>query len=167
MPPLDTEDGHQWLLAFIEKLGGVDFVVFDNCMALTVGDLREETTWATLVPLCSSLSVRKIGQLWLHHTGHDKSRAYGSRSSPGRWTPRASARPSNDNDADVSFKLDFQKARRRSPANRHDFEPVTVTLRDGQWASSAVTAQKASGGKLSPEPPTALRRCGWRSRTPA
>ena len=28
------------------QIGGVDFVVFDNCMALTVGDLREETTGA-------------------------------------------------------------------------------------------------------------------------
>ena len=134
MSPLDTEDGHQWLFRFIDKLSGVDFVVFDNCMALTVGDLREETTWRSLVPLCRALSVRKVGQLWLHHVGHDKSRAYGSRIFTWQMDAEGIGEAVNDNDADVSFKLTWKKSRRRTRTNRADFATVTVKLIDGVWS---------------------------------
>ena len=32
--------------------------------------------------------------------------------------------------ADLSFSLKFTKARERTPENRADFEPVTMSLRD-------------------------------------
>jgi hypothetical protein len=79
MPPLDTEEGQVWLDSFIESIGGVDYIIFDNFMSLCAGDLREETTWACLKPYVIALTRRRIGQLWLHHVGHDKSRPYGSK----------------------------------------------------------------------------------------
>ena len=34
MPPLDTEGGQRWLDVLIEHLGGIDFLILDNVMAL-------------------------------------------------------------------------------------------------------------------------------------
>src|SRR5688572_13410469 len=111
MPPLDSPEGLKWLMALLDAIGGVDFVVFDNLMCLTLGDLREETTWATLKPVVLELTKRRIGQLWVHHTGHDKSRAYGSKTF--QWMMDVVLQGdavSGHADADVAFKLDFHKA---------------------------------------------------------
>ena len=104
-------------------------------MALTVGDLREETTWRALVPLGRGLSGKKIGQLWLHHTGHDKSRAYGSRVFTWQMDAEAIGEAVTDNGADVSVKLTWKKSRRRAAANRADFATVTIKLADGVWSA--------------------------------
>lgn len=138
MPPLDSEDGHAWLLAVIEAVGGVDFVVLDNVSCLTVGDLREETTWRPLVPLARELSRRKIGQLWLHHVGHDKTKAYGSRTFAWQMDAVGIGSAVSRDGADVSMKIEWQKARRRTPANRADFEPVHVVLEGGTWVGTAA-----------------------------
>jgi hypothetical protein len=53
---------------------------------------------------------------------------------------------------DVSFKLSFEKAREREPANRRDFEDVNVALVDDQW-----TWQHISGGRQQPPSPLAKR----------
>jgi hypothetical protein len=140
MPPLDSEDGQTWLLALVEKVGGVDFIVFDNLMSLCVGDLRDEESWKSLKPLVAELTKRRIGQLWVHHTGHDKSRPYGSKTF--QWMLDAvivGEAVEEDDAADVTFKLTFQKSRRRTPANRADFEPVKVTLAEDQWGVTGVT----------------------------
>jgi hypothetical protein len=162
MPPLDTPEGAEWLGTLLDMLKapdgkGIDFVVFDNLMCLTVGDLREETTWAGLKPLVLALTKRRVGQFWLHHVGHDKTRPYGSKTF--QWMMdlvMLGEAVTGHEDADVAFKLSFQKRRRRTPDNRHDFEDATVTLRDGRWASGAVTPGKASTGKLSPRAASCL-----------
>jgi hypothetical protein len=151
MPPLDTPEGHEWVYQFIELIGGVDFVVLDNVQALTVGDLREETTWAPLNPLVYGLTRRHIGQLWLHHVGHDKSRAYGSKRF--QWIMDAvmlGEAPAEDEEAepvDVAMKVTFQKARRRTPDSRADFEPVTLQLDKGRWESKGTGPTKRKSDK--------------------
>ena len=79
MPPIDTPEGQAWLDEFIIKLGGVDFIIFDNFMCLCATDLRDEEGWRQLKPYVLNLTKRRIGQLWLHHVGHDKSRLYGTK----------------------------------------------------------------------------------------
>ncbi len=140
MPPLDSEDGQAWLLALVKQVGGVDFIVFDNLMSLCVGDLRDEESWKNLKPLVLELTKRRIGQLWVHHTGHEKSRPYGSKTF--QWMLDAvivGEAVEDDGGADLAFKLTFQKARRRTPANRADFEPVKVTLAEDEWSVTGVT----------------------------
>jgi hypothetical protein len=147
MPPLDSEDGLAWLLVLIGSIGGVDLVVFDNLMCLTQGDLREETTWTALKLAVLELTRRRIGQWWVHHVGHDKSRPYGSKSF--QWMMDLvllGEAVTGHEDADVAFKLAFQKARRRTPDNRADFQDTVVVLQDGRWAS-----QEASGPAKSEE----------------
>jgi hypothetical protein len=38
-----------------------------------------------------------------------------------------------DSSADTSFKLSFTKTRRRTPANKGDFTPQIISLKDGVW----------------------------------
>ena len=102
MPPLDTPDGQHWLDAFLEHLAAIDFIIFDNLMALCTGDLRDEEGWAALKPYVFGLTRRKIGQLWLHHVGHDKSRATARRAANGSWTRSCSARRSRTTPAPTS-----------------------------------------------------------------
>ena len=144
MPPLDSEDGHAWLLAVIEAVGGIDFVVLDNCACLAAGDLREETTWRAMVPLARELSKRKIGQLWLHHVGHDKSKVYGSRAFAWQMDAVGVGTAVSRPGADVSMKIEWQKARRRNPANRGDFETIHMTLEGSVWSMSASTEKPSS-----------------------
>ena len=107
-------------------------------MALTVGDLREETTWRELVPLSRILSTRKIGQLWLHHTGHDKSRGYGSRLFAWQMDAVGVGEAAQDQNADVSFKLTWEKSRRRTPNNRADFAAIHIRLAGGEWTAEQL-----------------------------
>ena len=53
--------------------GPLDGACFDNLMSLVVGDMKEEDAWRDTMPLILELTKRQIGQLWVHHTGHDAS----------------------------------------------------------------------------------------------
>jgi RecA-family ATPase len=77
-PPLDTEEGQAWLDEFIAANGHFDFIFFDNIMSLCSASMKEEDSWQAMKGFVKSLTKRRIGQLWLHHTGHDKSRGYGT-----------------------------------------------------------------------------------------
>jgi RecA-family ATPase len=77
--PLNTPEGQAALLKFIEAIGGVDLVIFDNIMSLTVGDMKETIAWAQTLPLIAGLTRACIAQIWIHHTGHDENRSYGDK----------------------------------------------------------------------------------------
>src|SRR5262245_44584619 len=142
MPPLDTVEGRDWLKAKIEELDP-DFIVFDNIMSLCGGIMKEEQSWQEIKPLLLALTKESIGQLWLHHTGHDTTRDYGTRTR--RWQmDTVIVGEKVEKLADVAMTLRFEKARRRTPENWSDFEPVQVELRNGEWHRSEVEA-KTSG----------------------
>lgn len=84
--PLNTPEGQAWLLALVSRLG-IELVCFDNVMSLTAGDMKEELPWQQTLPLVHELTRRGVGQVWVHHTGHDQSRGYGSapRFAHGSW----------------------------------------------------------------------------------
>ena len=83
MLPLNTEAGHNFVLALIGALGGVDAVIFDNVMSLLAGDQKDEIPWTETLPLVGKLTARRIGQIWLDHTGHNTERQYGSSTKAG------------------------------------------------------------------------------------
>ena len=75
--PLNTEAGQN----FIRSLCTIvqpDALVFDNVQALLSGVQKEEECWTPTLPLVMWLTHRRIGQLWLDHTGHVSDRQYGS-----------------------------------------------------------------------------------------
>jgi hypothetical protein len=131
--PLNTLDGRVYINDEIKRLGGVDFVIFDNIMSLISGDMKEEESWRQTLPWIRSLTRRSIGQLWLHHTGHDASHSYGTKTREWQLDNLIRLETIERPGIDVSFKLMFEKAREREPANRRDFEDVKVALIDDAW----------------------------------
>jgi RecA-family ATPase len=79
LKPLNTPEGQAWMDAFIDKIGGLDLIIFDNIMSRTAGDPKDPEPWQQTLPWALSLTKRKIGQLWIHHTGHDETRSYGDK----------------------------------------------------------------------------------------
>ena len=51
-------------------------------------------------------------------------------------------------DTDVSFSLEFHKARERSPEIRRDFQNVMIALVDDQWISSAFLGKRENPSPL-------------------
>jgi hypothetical protein len=155
MPPLNTEAGHNFVLALVDAVGGVDVVVFDNVMSLVAGDHREEIPWNETLPLVGKLTARRIGQIWLDHTGHNTERQYGSSTKAWRFDAVGVMTPLPDDQRgryEVAFTLSFEypgKARRRTPDNWRDFETCIIRLKDDRWTSESVEPP-AYSRKLSP-----------------
>ncbi len=139
--PLNTPAGMATIKAVIQQLEAVDLVVFDNIMSLIAGDQKDEEGWQQAQPLVNALTRAAVGQLWVHHTGIDKSRGYGTSTREWRMDTVAHLTEAKRADTDVSFTLEFHKARERTPETRRDFEPVTIALVDDQWEGS-VAAEK-------------------------
>lgn len=143
MSPLCTTRGQAYIDSVIERIGGVDFLIPDNVMSLIGGDMKDEESWSQTLPWIKRLTQRQIGQCWIHHTGGDKTKSYGT--STREWQMDTSAlmedieRPGSD----VAFTLKFLKARERTPDNRGDFEPVVITLTKDEWSIEAGSVQAA------------------------
>jgi hypothetical protein len=146
--PLNTPAGQACIDRLIEQIGGVDFVVFDAIMCLTVGDMKDGEPWAQTMPWVRSLTKRNIGQLWLHHTGHDTSRGYGDKTKEWQLDTVLHMEAVENAETDVSFSLEFRKARERTPATRADFQTTRIALVGDAWRSEATAT--ASKGHVSP-----------------
>jgi AAA domain len=138
--PLSTPTGQTQMNAVIEHIGGIDGAIFDNNMSLIGGDMKDGEPWRKTLPFVLSLTARNIGQLWLHHTGHDESRSYGDKTK--EWMMDTTMFFEDASTSDVSAKLVFRKARERTPQTRADFEPLDFSLTDGVWVYTAGSATK-------------------------
>jgi hypothetical protein len=145
MPPLNTPVGQQYIDNLIRRLGGVDFVIFDNIQALMIGDMKDELPWQDTLPWIRDLTNRSIGQLWIHHTGHDTRHAYGTKTREWQLDTVALMEKVERPDADIAFSLSFPKARERSPDNRADFKAAIITLTGDEWVSERGNIRR--GGK--------------------
>jgi AAA domain len=146
--PLNTPLGQMAIEKIITEIGGCDFVIFDNVMSLISGSMVDEEAWARTLPWVKSLTKRSIGQLWVHHTGHDETHGYGTKTREWQMDVVIHLATAERADSDVSFKLEFKKARERRPDNRADFQEVNVALVNDQWVCDA--ASRASRTSVSP-----------------
>jgi hypothetical protein len=119
----------------IARIGGVDFIVFDNVMSLISGDMKEEEGWRQTLPWQRSLTKRNI-QVWLH-TGHDETKSYGTKTREWQMDTVVFGEKVEQPGINVSFKLEFRKARERTPETRAEFENITVALVNNEWTYSA------------------------------
>jgi hypothetical protein len=140
--PLNTPAGMMFLNTVLSQLGEIDFIMFDNCMALTSGKQAEEDSWTKALPLVSSLTKRQIGQLWINHTGHNTERSYGTKTREWRMDTTIHLTAMERSDADISFNWEFRKARERTPQNRADFTDAAIALVDDKWVGSGGAAQR-------------------------
>jgi hypothetical protein len=154
IPPLNTTAGHEWVYKFADIVKP-EVIFFDNVMSLLVGDMKEEQPWNDTLPLINGLSARRIGQVWLDHTGHEKTRQYGSSTKAWRFDAVGIMTPLPDADRvpdELAFQLSFEppgKARRRTPDNRADFETCIIRLANDEWSCSRTAGGKAIKPKVS------------------
>jgi hypothetical protein len=151
--PLNTSEGHAAVWKLIEEVerrldGPLDAICFDNIVSLLVGDMKEEDAWRETMPLVHALTKRRIGQLWLHHTGHDASRGYGTKTREWQLDLVLHMNEVKRPDADVSFTLSFPKARERTPDNRGDFVETNIALVDNRWIGETATTGKGTVTQL-------------------
>jgi hypothetical protein len=150
--PLNTPRGQKQVEAVISRIGGVDLIVFDNIMSLISGDMKDEEGWRQILPWLKRLTARQIGQLWVHHTGHDESESYGTKTREWQMDTFIIFEPVEHPQTDVSFRLVFRKARERTPETRGDFVEQHVTLIDDRWSSSQQGKPAAKTAKPPPPP---------------
>jgi hypothetical protein len=152
--PLNTIEGQAWLNAFIEKIGGIDLIILDNIMCLTVGDMKDPEPWQQTIPWVKALTKSGIGQVWIHHTGHDETRSYGDKSREWQMDTVVHLDAVKRDDTDVSFSMAFKKARERTPTTRFDFQDVKIALVNDQWEHELTQTQRPD--KISPQASRAL-----------
>lgn len=143
MEPLDTEEGQRWLDDFIACNGPLHFIIFDNTMSLCSAIMREEESWQALKPYALGLTKRDMGQLWIHHTGHDRTRSYGTKTR--EWQMDiviAAEQLSTDH---ININLRFKKCRVSKPSNYRNFEDVHIELINGEWVSHGEPEEKSTG----------------------
>ena len=147
-PPLNTPAGQDCINRLIAHIGDVDFIVFDSIMCLTHGDMKDGEPWAQTMPWVRSLTKRNIGQLWVHHTGHDTSRSYGDKTKEWQLDTVLHMDAVENVETDVSFSLEFRKARERTPGTQRIFQTTRIALVGDAWRSEATTT--AHKGHVSP-----------------
>ena len=135
LQPLNIEAGQKFVDAVIEDIDGADCIILDNVQSLLSGDMKDEEPWQQTLPWVRDLTRRSIGQIWAHHTGHDESHGYGSKTREWQLDTVCLMESVERPEADIAFAIKFNKARERSPDNRSDFDPAVVTLVDDQWGS--------------------------------
>jgi AAA domain len=140
--PLNTIEGQAWMNALIDKVGGVDLVIADNIMCLTVGDMKDPEPWQQTLPWVLSLTKRAIGQVWIHHTGHDETRSYGDKTKEWQIDTVAHLDAVKRDETDVSFSMSFKKARERTPTTRFDFQDVKIALVNDRWEHELTDARR-------------------------
>jgi hypothetical protein len=161
MPPINqvsiandfkTMPGIDFIEDIIKAVGGVELIVFDNIQSLMTGNMSEGEQWQTVLPWVVQLSQRRIAQIWVHHTGHDDSHAYGDKSREWQLDNVVAMKAVEDPTADICFELDFQKARNRTPDNRADFDKTRITLDGDRWeyqrSATATATLKAAVRKM-------------------
>jgi hypothetical protein len=152
--PLNTIEGQAWMNALIGKIGGADLVIVDNIMSLTVGDMKDPEPWQHTIPWAHSLTKRAIGQVWIHHTGHDESRSYGDKTREWQMDTVVHLDAVKREDTDVSFLMAFKKARERTPATRFDFQDVKIAIVNDVWEHELTQTQRPD--KVPPQTEKAL-----------
>jgi hypothetical protein len=147
MPPLNTEEGEHWLESEV-RLMKPDAIFADSIMSLTIGNMSDEESWSPLKPLIRRLSARRVAQVWLHHTGHDTTKSYGSKTKEWELDTVLALTPAAEDGS--AILADFTKARLRTPANRDQFKPRSLTRGPDGWiAEEATPSRKTTTGKSS------------------
>jgi hypothetical protein len=139
MPPFNTPEGEAWLIREIEAIKP-DLIVFDSIMCLTIGVLADEESWAPIKPLMRKISSMRTAQIWLHHTGHDASKGFGTKTR--EWLADTVAiLLKTDDDA---IELRFNKARLRTPQTAEQFAPKLIRCEVNGWV---VVGDAGKSGK--------------------
>jgi hypothetical protein len=103
--------------------------------------MGEEQGWEPVKLLMRKITARRIAQVWLHHTGHDTSKQFGTKTR--EWELDTVVALKEDADK-KGVLLEFTKARLRTPKTAEAFKS-RVIIRDAEgWAVTGEPAVKAN-----------------------
>lgn len=122
VPPLNSDLGKAWLRREIEAIKP-DLIIFDSIMCLLVGPMQDEGTWAPVKPLVCELSARKIAQIWFNHA-NDLGKSFGDKTR--EWEMDTVAKLSKVEGDETAIRLEFLKARLRTPKTAEQFAPLLI-----------------------------------------
>jgi hypothetical protein len=147
MPPLNTPEGQKWLWKEIDAVKP-NLIVFDSIMCLLSGTIGEEESWTPVKPLVRQISSRRIAQIWLHHTGHDPTKGFGTKTREWEMDTVVSFTKA-DNNAEA-IELKFTKARLRNPQTKEQFVSQIIRRGPDGWISDG-SLPPTSAGRSSPD----------------
>ena len=144
MPPLNEEDGEKWLMREISLIEP-DLIIFDSIMCLLAGVMSEEESWGPVKHLIRRVTSKKIAQLWLHHSGHDGTKGYGTKTR--EWEMDTVVRLAFADDNHDAVAMEFRKARLRTPQNHEQFKARTLSRGPDGWSFDAMSGKPMDGRK--------------------
>src|SRR4029077_9529894 len=110
--PLNEPKGEKWLMREIDEVKP-ELIVFESIMALMNGVMGEAERRAAVKHPVRNLTARRIAQIWLHHTGHDVSKGFGTKTR--EWEMDTVAKLNFADESHEAFTMEFTKARLRTP----------------------------------------------------
>ena len=141
-PPLNTPEGQAFMDKLIAK-AEPEFIFFDNKRYLLTGDLSKPETWANVSPWVMGLTSRRIGQMWINHTGWNGSHGYGDSSVEWNFDTSMLMVPPAKRPAPgtLDFTLRFTKNRTATAETAAEYREVRITLRDDRWSNAAADSE--------------------------
>ena len=130
IPPLNTPEGAAWLRQEIDLLKPAA-IVYNSIMCLLTGSMSEEESWEPFKVTVRWVSQRRIAQIIMHHTGHDTSKGFGTKTR--EWEMDTVISLTKVAQSDDHILMEFKKARLRKPETKEQFEPLTITCTEGGW----------------------------------
>ena len=146
MPPFNAEEGQKWLMREIEAIKP-EFIIFDSVMSLLIGSMSEEESWEPVKHLVRRITSRRIAQLWLHHTGHDTTRSFGTKTR--EWEMDTVVRLTWADEERTAIDFDFRKARLRTPGNIEPFKARRLRCGEDGWIPDTGLDKAKSGRGVS------------------
>jgi hypothetical protein len=149
MPPLNIPEGEKWLWREIDR-NNPDLIVFDSIMCLLSGNMSEEDSWAYVKGVIRRVTARRIAQIWLHHTGHDASKGFGTKTR--EWEMDTVIGLFQDPDEKEHIQIEFKKNRLKTPSTAEQFASLKISYTPGGWAVvGEIIGERQKTGSLSPE----------------
>ena len=143
MPPLNTEDGVEWLKHKIKYVRPAA-IAFDSIMCLLSGDMKDEESWEPIKSLMKWLTNQRIAQIWVHHTGHAQCKSYSSNTR--EWELDTVLRLDRPPNNEEGFILNFTKNRLKTFENAEEFDRVHCKLTDSGWVAEQSIKEKTKKG---------------------
>jgi hypothetical protein len=109
-------------------------------MCLLIGSGADEDAWAPMKPLVRALSARRIAQVWLNHTGHNSDRSYGTKTK--EWEMDTVIGLSKEETDAAAVRLEFRKARLRTPETADQFKTLSIRFVNNEWISEGAAPIK-------------------------
>ena len=156
IPPLNLPEGEAWLLKEIEDVKP-DLIIFDSIMCLLTGEMGKEESWAPVKLLVKKISSKRVAQVWMHHTGHDATKGFGTKTREWEMDTVIMLSKADPEKDDGAIKLEFTKARLRTPANFQQFAAQVIQCTETGWVSE--NAPKGKAGKPPSEVEILRREC--------